>query len=69
LPIDFLAADTKSGFFEIAHGGLDRLLLDEVRCNQLRRTKRGNPHKSMIANPQEQGVKFEECAVTARANG
>lgn len=51
VPMDFLAADMKSGFFEIAHGDLDCRLLDEVRCNQLRLTRRGNPHKRMIANP------------------
>ncbi len=66
---DFRAAGTKGSIFAIAHGDLGYLLLDDARYNQVRRTNRGNPYKSIIANLQEQGVKLEECAVTARANG
>lgn len=66
---DFRAAGTKASIFAIAHGDLGYLLLDDARYNQVRRTNRGNPYKSIIANLQQQGVEFEECAVTARANG
>ncbi len=66
---DFRAAGTRSRVIAIAHGELGYLLLDDVRYNQVRRTNRGNPYKSIIFNLQRQGVKSEECAVTARANG
>ncbi len=66
---DFRAAGTKSSIVVIAHGDLGYLLLDDARYNQVRRSNRGNPYKSIITNLQEQGVMLEECAVTAQANG
>jgi intracellular sulfur oxidation DsrE/DsrF family protein len=66
---DFRASGTKSSIVAIAHGDLGYVLLDDARYNQVRRTDRGNPFKEIIASLQRQGVRFEECAVTARANG
>ena len=66
---DFVQARTQHSVVAIFHGEAGYMLLDDARYNAVRHTSRGNPYKAMIATLQDQGVRFELCAFTARGNG
>lgn len=66
---DFVQAKTKVSMIAIFHGEIGYMLLDDAGYNAVRHTTRGNPYKAMILGLQEKGVRFEECAQTARTNG
>ena len=66
---DFVQARTQHSMVAIFHGEAGYMLLDDARYNAVRHTSRGNPYKGTIATLQDQGVRFELCAVTARGNG
>lgn len=52
----------------IFHGDAGYMLLNDETYNAVRKTKTGNPYKSMIQNLIAQGVEVEECAVTMKGN-
>ncbi len=65
----FAQAKTQSDLIAIFHGEIGFMLLDDARYNAVRHTNRGNPYKTMIAQLQSKGVRFEECGETAHGNG
>ncbi|QKO20576.1 DsrE family protein [Rhodoferax sp. BAB1] len=59
---------TKWKMTAIFHGEAGYMLLNDETYNAVRKTKTGNPYKSMILNLISQGVEVEECAVTMKGN-
>jgi intracellular sulfur oxidation DsrE/DsrF family protein len=52
----------------VFHGALGYMLLNDEVYNKVRKSDKGNPYKDAIAALQKEGVQFEECGQTARAN-
>ncbi len=53
----------------VFHGALGYMLLNDETYDKVRKSDKGNPYKDAIAALQKEGVQFEECGQTARANG
>jgi intracellular sulfur oxidation DsrE/DsrF family protein len=65
----FAEAGTKHDIVAIFHGAAGYWALADARYNEVRKTPRGNPYRTMIAALATRGAKFELCAETAKANG
>lgn len=59
---------TQGSIIAIFHGEAGYMMLDDARYNAVRHTPRGNPYKPMILALMARGVRFEECAETAKTN-
>ena len=64
----FKADQTAWQIIGVFHGQAGFMLLDDAAYNKARRAERGNPYKQLIAELQKEGVVFEECGQTAKAN-
>jgi len=66
---NYHASETPIQITAVYHGMAGYMLLNDATYNKVRKTERGNPYKDAIAALQKDGVAFEECGQTARANG
>lgn len=66
---NYNASETPIDIVSVFHGAGGYMLLNDATYNRVRKTTHGNPFKAEIAELQKEGVKFEECGQTARANG
>lgn len=66
---NYKATETPLQITAVYHGMAGYMLLNDAAYNKVRKTDRGNPYKDAIAGLQKDGVEFEECGQTARANG
>ena len=64
----FKADQTNSKIIAVFHGQAGFMMLEDAAYNKVRRTERGNPYKTLIAELQQAGVEFEECGQTAKTN-
>jgi intracellular sulfur oxidation DsrE/DsrF family protein len=53
----------------VFHGAAGYMMLNDKAYDRARKSGIGNPYKQQIVALQQQGVAFEECVVTAEANG
>jgi intracellular sulfur oxidation DsrE/DsrF family protein len=53
----------------VFHGPDGFMLLNDTAYDRVRKTAGGNPYKTLIADLQKIGVRFEECGETAHRNG
>lgn len=53
----------------VFHGEAGYMLLNDDKYNAVRKTKNGNPYKTLIKSLSDNGVQIEECAVTMKGNG
>jgi intracellular sulfur oxidation DsrE/DsrF family protein len=65
----FKADRTSFDLIAVFHGEAGYMLLNDAAYDRVRRTSTGNLYKGTIAALQAEGVAFEECGQTARANG
>jgi intracellular sulfur oxidation DsrE/DsrF family protein len=66
---NYKAQQTPLQIIAVFHGAAGYMLLNDAAYNRARRSDKGNPYKETIASLQKEGVAFEECGQTARANG
>lgn len=66
---NYKAQQTPIQIIAVFHGAAGYMLLNDAAYNKVRRSDKGNPYKEAIASLQKDGVAFEECGQTARANG
>jgi intracellular sulfur oxidation DsrE/DsrF family protein len=66
---NYKAKQTPLQIIAVFHGAAGYMLLNDAAYNKARRSDKGNPYKEAIASLQKEGVEFEECGQTARANG
>jgi len=52
----------------VFHGDAGYMLLNDDAYNAVRKTRTGNPYKTMLENLIKQGAQIEECAVTMKGN-
>ena len=60
---------TKWKIVAVFHGDAGYMLLNDVKYDAVRKTKTGNPYKTLVKNLIDEGVQIEECAVTMKGNG
>jgi intracellular sulfur oxidation DsrE/DsrF family protein len=65
----FIRDRTSYQVFAIFHGPGGFMLLNDASYDRVRKTTGGNPHRTLIAELQRLGIRFEECGETARLNG
>lgn len=65
---DFKNENTKGQIIAVFHGDAAYIIVNDAAYNKARHVETGNPYAKLIAGLMSQGVQFEMCGATAKAN-
>ncbi len=65
---DFKGGNTEAQIIAVFHGDAAYIILTDAAYNKARHVETGNPYAKLIAGLMSEGVQFEMCGKTAKAN-